>query len=390
MDISNKKKSDQVRHNLTIVSAYFYPKIGGLETIAYTTAKMLHQSGNYNVSIITSNYSGKGQKKEVIDGMNVYRLPILFTLSNSPINPLWYFMICKIYKLENTQIVHTHSPVPFMADIAVRVAKNNKIPVVCTYHSGSMKKGSLLYDPIIYVYENYFLRNLFRLADVVVTVHQAFMLKNYSEFKNKTKFIPTGVDLDRFKKTEINKETKTVSFIGRIELSSKWKGIEQLILAMKLVVQKVPEAKLKIVGGGDALEFYQNMIINNKLENSIILTGPKFKDELVHIYNESRAIILPSTSDSEAFSVVLVEAMASGRPIIGTNIGGTPQVIRNEENGLLVESMDINMLADAIIKLLQNIDLAKRLGDVGANMSKDFSWDLQTQKYNQIFLNLLK
>jgi glycosyltransferase involved in cell wall biosynthesis len=389
MDNNNQKKI-LVKHNLTVVCGYFYPKVGGLETIAYTTAKMLHESGRYNVSIITSDYANTGKRKEVIDGMNVYRLPIMFMLSNSPINPLWYFMIKDILKAEKTEILHTHSPVPFMADLAVFVAKMSKIPVVSTYHSGSMKKGSLIYDPIIYIYENYFLRKMFKMADVVVTVHQAFMLKNYPEFKNKTKFIPTGVDLNRFKYSEINRETKIVSFIGRVELSSKWKGVDQLILAMKMVKDKVPDAKLMIVGGGDALDYYKKISIENEVESLVELVGPKFGDDLVDIYKKSRVIVLPSTSDSEAFSVTLVESMASGRPIIGTNIGGTPQVIKNGQNGILVEPKDSKALADSIVKVLADYDYSKKLGDNGYTIAKNFSWETQTLKYDQIFSGLLE
>jgi glycosyltransferase involved in cell wall biosynthesis len=389
MDNNNQKKI-LVKHNLTVVCGYFYPKVGGLETIAYTTAKMLHESGRYNVSIITSDYANTGKRKEVIDGMNVYRLPIMFMLSNSPINPLWYFMMKDILKAEKTEILHTHSPVPFMADLAVFVAKMSKIPVVSTYHSGSMKKGSLIYDPIIYIYENYFLRRMFKLADVVVTVHQAFMSKNYPEFKNKTKFIPTGVDLNRFKYSEINRETKIVSFIGRVELSSKWKGVDQLILAMKMVKDKVPDAKLMIVGGGDALDYYKKISIENEVESLVELVGPKFGDDLVDIYKKSRVIVLPSTSDSEAFSVTLVESMASGRPIIGTNIGGTPQVIKNGQNGILVEPKDSKALADSIVKVLADYDYSKKLGDNGYTIAKNFSWETQTLKYDQIFSGLLE
>jgi glycosyltransferase involved in cell wall biosynthesis len=387
---NNDQKKILVKHNLTVVCGYFYPKVGGLETIAYTTAKMLHESGKYNVSIITSDYANTGKRKEVIDGMNVYRLPIMFMLSNSPINPLWYFMMKDILKAEKTEILHTHSPVPFMADLAVFVAKMSKIPVVSTYHSGSMKKGSLIYDPIIYIYENYFLRKMFKMADVVVTVHQAFMLKNYPEFKNKTKFIPTGVDLNRFKYSEINRETKIVSFIGRVELSSKWKGVDQLILAMKMVKDKVPDAKLMIVGGGDALDYYKKISIENEVESLVELVGPKFGDDLVDIYKKSRVIVLPSTSDSEAFSVTLVESMASGRPIIGTNIGGTPQVIKNGQNGILVEPKDSKALADSIVKVLADYDYSKKLGDNGYTIAKNFSWETQTLKYDQIFSGLLE
>lgn len=387
----NNQLTKNISHisNLAVVSAYFYPKIGGLETIAYTTAKKLHQSGEYNVSIITSNYDGKGYKKEIIDGMTVHRLPITFVLSNSPINFSWHSQIKKIYIEEKIDIVHTHSPVPFMADVAVFAAHNLNIPTVSTYHSGGMKKGKVWTDVIIYFYEQYFLRAMLRKTNKVVTVHQAFMKKNYPEVAYKTSFIPTGVDLERFSPTPLP-ETEMVTFVGRIEHSSSWKGIEQLLQAMVLVIADRPEAKLTLVGGGDALEHYKERAKTLGIEKSVTIAGPKFKDDLVKAYAATTLICLPSTSDSEAFSVTLVEAMASGRPIIGTTIGGTPQVIEEGKNGLLVAPKDPKALAHAILRILSDKTFAQAMGDYGARKSKEFSWEIQTEKYKKLFSDVLK
>lgn len=390
MNTGNLKNNTVEPKRLTVVSAYFYPKIGGLETIAYTTAKKLHQSGEYKVSIITSNYGGSGYKKEIIDDMTVHRLPIWFRFSNTPINFMWYFWIKKIYKEEGTEIVHTHSPVPFMADIAIRVAKNNRIPTVATYHSGSMKKGKSIFDPIIYIYEKYVLREMFRISTAVVTVHQAFMNKNYPEFAYKTSFIPTGVDLARFKKTPLNTSSQIITFIGRIEHSSSWKGISELIKAMKIVLKKTPNAKLELVGGGDALNYYRDMANNLDMSKSVSILGPKYGDDLISVYEKANVVVLPSTSDSEAFSVTLVEAMASGRPIIGTNIGGTPQVIQDGVNGLLIKPKDPEALADAILRIIQDPVFAEKLGNTGASMAQNFSWEIQVSKYNELFKNIIK
>ncbi len=390
INLDNLEKNIESTPRLTVVCSYFYPKIGGLETIAYTTAKKLYESGEYKVSVITTNYDGTGYKKENIDGMVVHRLPIWFKLSNTPINFMWFFWIKRIFREEKTNIIHTHSPVPFMVDIAVRIAKNNKIPAIVTYHSGSMKKDSWLLDPIIYLYEEYFLRKLFRIATAVVTVHKAFMNKNYPEVALKTHFIPTGVDLERFRKKPFVKEALKVTFIGRIEHSSKWKGISQLLEAMAMVLKEIPNARLELVGSGDALDLYRKQAKDLGIDKSVSILGQKHGSELVDIYEKTSVVVLPSISDSEAFSVTLVEAMASGRPIIGTNIGGTPQVIENEKNGLLIEPKNPQALSNAILRILNNPDFAKQLGDEGALRSREFSWDIQVSKYNALLKEILK
>jgi len=370
---------------LIVVASYFYPKIGGLETIAYTLARHLHESGAYDVSIITSNYDGKGYKKEAIDGMTVHRLPIAFKVSNTPLNPSWPSWIRRIFDEQKPTIVHTHSPVPGLADMAVKIAKKRNIPVIATYHSGSMRKGKWPIDAIVYIYEKIFLTALFRRADAIVAVSQSFAARTFPQFAYKTFFIPTGVDLVRFKKTPVPQSTEIVTFVGRIEHHSSWKGIEQLLQAMAIVTKNRPNARLELVGGGDALEHYKERAQTLGIADSVVMTGPQHGQDLVDAYARSSVIVLPSTSDSEAFSVALVEAMASGRPVIGTNIGGTPQVISNGKDGLLVEPKDPVALAAAIERILGDRAFAQRLGDEGAAKANGFSWNVQAAKYDVLY-----
>ncbi|HTH93050.1 MAG TPA: glycosyltransferase family 4 protein [Candidatus Paceibacterota bacterium] len=375
--------------HVTVVASYFYPKVGGLETIAYTTAKMLQESGNYTVSIISSNYDGKGYRKDMIDGMTVHRLPIAFRLSNTPINFAWSKMITKIFDEEKPSLVHTHSPVPFMADVAAAVAHKKHIPLVVTYHSGSMRKGNFILDLIIGVYELYFLKKLLQRADHIVAVARNFIPVVFPQFINKVSFIPTGVDLERFKKTAVPNNER-VAFVGRVELSSMWKGIEYLIKAMAIVIKKRPSATLEIVGGGDALGLYTQQAKDLNIQDNFITPGPQYGAELVKAFERMNVMVLPSTSDSEAFSVSLVEAMASGRPIIGTNIGGTPQVIDNGVTGLIVEPKNPQALAEAIEKIISDHAFAQALGDAGSLKAQGFSWEIQTGKYIEIYNSLIK
>lgn len=374
--------------HLTVISSYFYPKMGGLETIAYTVAKNLHASGEYKVSIITSNYDGTGYRKDIVDGMTVHRLPISFRISNTPINLFWYSWVKKILTEENTDIVQTHSPVPFLVDVAVKAAKDKGIPVVVTYHSGSMKKGQLLLDSIIGVYEAYFLRKLFQRADAIVAVAQNFIQRKFPEFLSKTHVIPTGVDLQRFHQTSVP-TAELVAFVGRIEHSSAWKGIDQLIKAMAIVIKHRPQAQLILIGGGDAIESYRQQARVLGIEDALLTPGPQYGLDLVEAYQKAMVVVLPSTSDSEAFSVALVEAMASGRPVIGTRIGGTPEVITDQHDGLLVPAKDPEALAVAIERVLVDHSFAQRLGDAGAAKAQGFAWELQISKYKTIYNKIL-
>jgi glycosyltransferase involved in cell wall biosynthesis len=383
---NHKNQTTQGPVRILVAASYFYPKIGGLENYAYLLAKKLHESGEYKVSVVTSNYDGKGHKKEVVDGMTVYRLPISFKVSNTPINLMWSRHIKRIIAAEQPDIVHLHSPVPYLPDIAAGAAK--KTPVVLTYHSGSMLKGKWPIDILVGLYENIFLSALFKRSDAVVAISQDFAKRRFPQFMPKTYFIPTGVDLSRFKKTPLP-ETEIVTFVGRIEHASSWKGIEQLLQAMAIVLKHRPKAKLELIGGGDALEHYRARAEELGISGATTFYGPQLGQGIVEAYQRSNVVVLPSTSDSEAFSIALVEAMASGRPIIGTNIGGTPQVIQHGKNGLLVPAKDPEKLAEAIERVLGDRILAASLADFGAEKAQGFSWDIQAEKYSDIFKGIL-
>lgn len=374
--------------SLTIIAPYFYPKIGGVEIYAYNVAKRLQESGKYRVSIITSNDIGRPYEKGAIDGMTIHRLPVSFRISNTPINLRWYWYIKKIFVLEETDIIHAHSPVVFMADIAASAAKGR--PFVITYHSGGMAKGKWPIDTIIYFYERVFLRRLFRRADAIISYYKNFSKQKLDQFSSKTYIIPPGVDIDRFKATPLPPNTKIAMFLGRIDHSSNWKGIEQFLQAMVLVKEKYSHSILELVGGGDAVEHYRRRAIELGIGSSVIFAGPQMGDNLVRAYQRASVVVLPSTSDSESFGMVLIEAMASGRPVIGSDIGGIPGVIDNGQDGLLVSPRNPRALAAALMKIFSDNNFAKELASKGVEKARQFNWDSNTEKYDKIFETLLE
>jgi rhamnosyl/mannosyltransferase len=158
---------------------------------------------------------------------------------------------------------------------------------------------------------------------------------------------------------------------------------------MALVANHRPQATLELVGGGNAIDHYRKRANELGIGSVVIFSGPLLGQALVDAYSRANMTVLPSTSDSEAFSVALIEAMASGRPIIGTNIGGTPQVIEDGKNGLLVPPRDPVGLANAIERLLSDKAFAIQLADYGAVKAQSFSWDIQTKKYSECLESLL-
>lgn len=377
------------KHRITVVTPYFFPKIGGLENYAYHTARHLSATGDFEVSVITTNHETKSYREEIIDGMRVYRLPIAVMISNTPLHPLWYFMMRRIFKKEGTELIHAHAPVPMFADIA-RFA-GGKIPFVLTYHSGSMKKGSFLVDLLISVYERVFLAFLFSRVTKVIPVSQSFFATPLGQkYGEGAELIRPGIDTTYFTRTPIPDTGRpVVLFVGRIEETSRWKGIDVLLEAFPGVLKSVPAAELVLVGAGDAVPAYQSSATRLGIADHVDFRGALRGDDLRLAYRTARVVVLPSTSEAEQSSVVLIEAMASGRPVIGTNIGGTPHIIRDNKNGVLVAPKNARALSDAITTLLRDHALAERFGKEGREDACLVDWSVQGEKYRALFQSLL-
>lgn len=107
-------------------------------------------------------------------------------------------------------------------------------------------------------------------------------------------------------------------------------------------------------------------------------------------FKASDIFCLPSTTMGESFGIVNLEAMASGVPIVSSNFGGIPDIVKHGENGLLVEPKDVEGLADALIYLLKNEDLRKKMGDDGLKRLRDTPGTKLLKKLSKFIKNYLK
>jgi len=160
-----------------------------------------------------------------------------------------------------------------------------------------------------------------------------------------------------------------VYLVGEVARLAPIKGYDDYVRAAAQVHQAMPNTRFVAVG--DALsEAYQQsiseLIARLGMERDISLLG--FRHDVADIMGALDLLVLPS--HYEPFGRVLVEAMAAGKPVIGTNVGGIPEIIENGTNGLLVAPGSPDALAGAIIKILQNPDMARRMGAAGRELAK--------------------
>ncbi len=374
---------------VAVVAPYYNPKTGGLERYAGMVAGRLHARPDHDVLIVTT-HQGRGVKVETVGGITVYRLPTLLTLSNTPIGLSWPFRIRKILKMNHIDLVNAHTPVPFLAETAALASGSR--PFVLTYHSGSMAKGRRGIDVFIKAYERFVLPVLLRRADAVVAVSPSVRAEMQQRWGKTCTMVTPGVDIGHFTPGSVPPcRTRPIFlYVGKVDRTASWKGLDHLISAFEIVLARVPSAQLEIVGAGNAIKDFSARVTASGVADHVHFRGPLGGDDLLGAYRAAVALVLPSTAAAESFGMTLIEAMACGTPVIGSDVGGIPYVLGDGEYGLLVPPGDRVALADACLRLLSDEELCRQLSERALERVRtEFSWDSREEQYVQLFSGLV-
>ena len=360
---------------ILFTAAHFLPSLGGVENYVFNIALGFQRRYDAEVVVVTANMPGQKMSIEDYQGIKVYRLPAMIHLSNTPINPLWYFILKRIIREEKPDIINAHQPVVFMGDITALVA--GEIPFVLTYHAGTMKKRELPIDIIISLYENFILPHTAKKASRIICVSNFVRDTLLKKYASKTTIISPGVNTSLYKPDpKVKREENLVLFIARYKKMYRMKGLYYLIEAIKML----QGVRLRIVGEIEASD-------NKNIE----YVGVKQGKELVEEMQKASLVVLPSLAHMESFGMVLIEAMACQTPVVGTNIGGIPEVIKDGIDGLIVPTQDNNALALAISKILADKDLAIHMGQLGeAKVREQFTWVTRVDLTKGVFASCLK
>ncbi|GIE86483.1 glycosyltransferase family 4 protein [Actinoplanes regularis] len=364
---------------VAVVAPYYPPKVGGVENYAARVAQATAAAPAARAVVLTSNTTGVRTKVELDGDVPVIRLGTWARLSNTPLNPLWPFLVRRWLHRLKVDVVNGHAPVPGLADFAVFAA--GRRPTVLTYHAGSMRKGTKA-DLLVGLYEKLALPRLFARANVVVPVSPTSLASG----ERHAVAITPGVDITLFTPGPAPSERQpTVLYVGRIDRTSAWKGLDVLLRA----IGTVPGARLRVIGDGDATEDHRRIAAELGIADRVDFAGELRGSDLVAAMQQAAVLVLPSLTPAESFGMVLIEAMACGTPVIGSAVGGIPHVITDEVTGLLVPPGDHDALAAACRRVLSDPQVADRLGRSGREQAvKCYDWAHLTDRYLGIFEDL--
>ncbi len=308
-------------------------------------------------------------------------------------------MLAYFLKIWRIDLVHTHTSLN--AEILCRIACFLAgVPIICHQHDPTDVYNG---HPIIAAYQRWLDRTTSNLATQFIAVsryRQQAMIQKRRYQAQKVQLIYNGIDVNHFfsqngrepvrREWKLDLQQTAVGLIGRLEPS---KGQETLIEAMPPVLKQFPQTKFFIIGddrlaGQPRFKKYRQMIQDLNIGQNCFLLG--FQQEISKLIQGLDIIVLPSWW--EGHPLVLLEAMAARKPVVASRVGGTPEIIDNDQTGLLIPPRDPKALAGAICRLIENPEFGERLARRGyEKVKRQFDQrqmiDQVLDLYDQVFFN---
>lgn len=377
---------------ICIMCQDFPPLIGGIAAHVYELSRALVRRGN-EVHAIVPRYPYNLNWEETVDGIHVHRVFQIRKrlLSGNLYIPFGLLKLKSVIKGYDIDIVHYHSSYP--ESIITKFIKDK--PIVFTLHdSGFLEMAEK---------EKYRKILEYRLShpDMIIGPSQelADIPTRFGVSRERTIFISNGVDPNKFspkidgnrikKRYGISDGEVVILCPRRLEPKN---GVRYLIEAIPDIVKKFHNVKFMIVGEGGYKK--ERMEMENRIkefghESKVIFTGDVPNAEMPEFFAASDIVVLPSLM--EATSIAGLEAMSTGKPLVGTTVGGIPQIIDDGVTGILILPRDSERLANAIIFLLENEELRKSMGkNARERVEKELSWDAIAKKTFNVYQRLLK
>lgn len=350
--------------------------VGGLQKVVVNICKAIDRK-IFDVSVLCLRNLGEFTHEIENMGITVFFLP-----QKKGTDYFSFFKVAKLLYEQKIDIIHTHNTQPFIdGTIGALIARVKTI--VHTDHS------RMFPDKIRYMLAERFM-SLFAYRVVGVSENTSENLIKYLKInRKKIKTIYNGIESSIYcSKINIAQIKNELSIeddepiIGNVGRLVKEKGIVYLLKAIKKLISNFPKLKLIIVGDGDLREELEIMAFKLEINKHVKFLGNRYDvPNLFQIFD-----IFVLSSISEGMPMVLLEAMASKCPIVATNVGGVPMLIRNNINGSLVVSHDSDSLSTEIIRVLSDKKLRNQYVSNGMDLIREkFDMNIMVKKYEALY-----
>lgn len=367
-----------------IITTYLPKVIGGTQIATFYTAKTLAKRG-HEVHIITRRFK-KELSFEKKGNVFLHRLHFNKKYSYTLGTIIYFIKLLILIKKINPEIIHAQK-IKLNGCYAVLIKKILKIPCIISIRGSDIYLSSNIYKQSI-------VKFVIKSSDLILSLCED--MKNIiQQIHSKTVIvIPNGIDSSLYKNLEkyplrkslgFSDNEKIILYVGRLD---KIKGVIYLIKTMRILVGKIPDIKLIIIGDGPERKELENITNVLNLQKKITFMGFLQHNLIPKYMIASDIFILPSLSES--FGIVNIEAMSGGLPIVATNVGGIPEIIINEINGFLVEPKNETKLAEKVILLLINDKLREEISNYNRKIGNKYSWEIVVDKLEQVYKSTIE
>jgi glycosyltransferase involved in cell wall biosynthesis len=378
--------------DVVMLTSSFFPDVGGAEIAIVELSNALSKLG-VNITIIApdknqkynnigSNWTGKLNVKRV----KLVRIFPFISMANA---------LSKFGK--NADIIHAH----FLFPSGLAGFLHKKVfpkPCVVTMHGADIQiEKSVGYGLRLDPRLDLMIKLTLKTADALIAPSKLVAVEAMKSGASplRTHVIPNGVNIHKFnpsvngdkvrKKLGIKPEDPVVLTLSRFHPK---KGYQFLVKAIPLVIRKHPETKFIFCGKGSEKEKIVNLVQSFGISENVIFTGFIDETNKPMYYAMSDIFVLPSLAESAG--IVILEALASGKPVIASNTGNIAEIIHDGLSGILIRPEDPNQIAQAIIKYLEDQQLRQFGGKVGrARVVKNYSWEYVAKKTLALYEKLL-
>lgn len=369
---------------ICLFTATALPKLGGQEAVVDALARHFTRLGHRAV-VLVQNPRAPLRPNDSALPYPVVRHPRF--ISTRRFVAFYKRWLLKLHARERFDVIHCHDVYP-TGYLAALCKRELSVPVVITSHGGDVKQGNVrIAKPGM---RPRFIRAV-ESADALISIGN-FTDEGYRKLSDRLPpivSIPNGIDLSPYETPAVRpgrfahiEPDSYILFLGRL---AKRKGVDVLIDAMA----KVPGARCIIAGAGDERAALEAQINRLNLTNRVELVGRVDGTDKIWLLRNARCVAMPSRV-WEAFPLVLIEAFAAGKPVVGSAVPGIADLIEDGKTGRLVPQESVADLADALRSLMDNRALAEQMGEQGRSFAQRYAWENIAQQHLSLYQSLMK